>query len=230
MALTVAQDGSATGASTTPTTSINITEASNQTLVVFLAVDDSVDQNGTFTYDSVSMGTAIAENTSGTGLYCGVWILKNPNSGSALTLSGTIDNSRTWGVIWAVLNDNDQTTAYDSGTIQTSNSASATTSGVTVSSATNDLVLSFLAVNNKAEGVISFSGTGQTGFEALTCGENAMAIEGTYTAGAASVTTAWSWDTGAGKSEIGIDFNVAAGGGGPSIAAIARFYEMLRTV
>lgn len=211
MALTVAQDGSATGASTTPTTSINITEASNQTLVVFLAVDDSVDQNGTFTYDSVSMGTAIAENTSGTGLYCGVWILKNPNSGSALTLSGTIDNSRTWGVIWAVLNDNDQTTAYDSGTIQTSNSASATTSAVTVSSATNDLVLDFIAVNNKAAAGVTSSGTGQTGFEELTCGENAMAIEGTYFAGAASVTSAWSWSGATSRSEIGIDFNVTAG-------------------
>lgn len=210
MALTVAQDGSATGASAAPTASINITEAANQTLVVFLAVDDSIDQNGTLTYDSVSMGAPIVENTSGTGLYCGVWVLKNPNSGSALTLSGTIDNSRTWGIIWAVLNDNDQTTAYDSATIQTSNSASATTSGVTVSSAANDLVLDFIAVNNKAATAVTASGSGQTSFEELTCGENAMAIEGTYFAGAASVTSSWSWTGATSRSEIGIDFNAVS--------------------
>ena len=214
MALTVSQSGTATGASTTPTASINITEAANQTLVVLLGVDDTVVQSASFTYDSVAVSEAAV--STGTGQYVWVGILKNPNSGSSLSLSGTIANNRTWGLIWLVLTDNDQTTAHDSGTIQISESASATTSGVTVTSETNDLVISFINVNNKAATTVTPSGTGQTSITELTPGENACALEATYTAGDTSITTAWSWSGAAAKTEIALNFNLTSGGGGGS--------------
>lgn len=211
-ALAVAQSGNATGASTTPGATINVTEAANQTLVVCMGVDDTTagGQSAAMTYDSVALTELVDVSDPGVNLWVG--ILKNPNSGSDLALAGTIANSRGWAIAWMVLNDNDQTTAND--TPDTNSAATVTSlSRSTASGAAGDILIACGTVDNKTTaGTAPGSADGQT--EITEASTGAVYIGASQSAAnGGDLATSWTWTGNSNGTIAAINFNAVAAGG-----------------
>lgn len=184
----------------------------------------------TITYNSVSLGTEIANVLNPSYTRTQAYCLAGPASGSntlAVTMNGASEFHLVLGAISAT--GVNQTTPVRSGSLQTQNADSASPS-LTISSAAGDLVVDFITVGqSNVPGVAPAAGAGQTSRYTQT--GSYSGVGGSTEPGASSVTMTWT-TTGIGAPELAyIGFSlqdVGGGGGGGQPPRSMHQYRMRR--
>lgn len=162
-------------------------------LYVSLGADVATAPNPTVTLE----GTPLVQLSESTGTGQQFWVgrLLNPPatpSEETSTLSMTIDSGlRSWNVV--LVEDVDQNSPEGTPLLEETGSATSL-SGSAIATDLNDLVLSFIHVNNTSGSQISATGSGQSKIEDTEHGSGSAAISASVQVGTGeNVTPAWNW-------------------------------------
>lgn len=181
----------------------------NKVLYAWSTNDDANDNNHVLVFNTTETMTEVIENI-GAGRYIAMHRLVNPTS----TTANITASSGTPGIVaYICLSGVDQGDPDDAAQSENNGGAPAeTASGLTVSSAVGDLVISGLAANNKNTGFATAAGTGQT--ERVDVGDTSLGVAVSTQTGAASVVPNWTWTGAVSFGHVAMNVNAAGGGGG----------------
>jgi hypothetical protein len=199
----VSTDTSATGSCSFSHT---VAVQSDRVLYVAVNVDTNTDVSASATYNSVAMSLVVALSAQ---QYLAVFQLVAPATGTntvAVTYTGSIGGVCHARSYYGV----DQSTP--TGSPVTSEAATGTTVSNDVASATGNLVVDFVGINNNTAAQVT-EGAGQTerGL-AEADGPATTTLSGSDEAGAATVTMSWSWVTTHRNAHIAFSLNAVGAG------------------
>jgi hypothetical protein len=212
---------------------LNITDASRQTLFVGYSFDDqgATSRTITITYNGVAPTGLVGGRSATTGQWFEVYYWNDPPSGSAYDLlvsASPAFNNRRWVVNPIVANDINQTTPFDTPVV--TEDAAGATIGSTVSSQTGDKVLSFGCIDNKTAAGITAPGASATGGTTVLreVGTNGNIYLGSMQIpGAASVTSDYDLVSGTAICiDLSFNLNEDTGGGGGRTSKNTRAFSL----
>lgn len=183
------------------------TSGSDRALVVIVSIDDASNSVTSITYNGVSLSQIGRQTASGSGS-AGVemWALSNPASGSH-TLTVNFGGTPTGLIAWISFTGAHQTTASLTGTV-----AASTNKTVTVSSATDEIVVDAISWGDSTGPTV---GSGQT-LWANGQPETFHWGASSYESGATSVTMDYTNDPGFATAHLGVSIKPVSGGSPPA--------------
>jgi hypothetical protein len=222
MALTVSvatNSATSEGTGTTITFTANVPATATCVWVAW-TIDDqgTTTRNFTAVWDSGVSNqamTQVSRKTDATDNHCfAVHRRLAPVTGTAVTFLVSADvafGNRAWRAIVIYAEDGNTTTPEDG--VQLVDPGLATSSGTTVTSATGDVVVSFVTADGRTVGTTDSNESATPDLGEFNTG-GAISLGGEDYAGAASVTTGWTWGGGSVRTaEIAFNIKAAAAGG-----------------